>query len=193
MIVTTILTRWEMFSLTSDTSQARGERIASSLNTWGSSIVAFFFRSDCLQIVCRGLEIVILLLQFRLAKYIRLVKNEHLLSLQLAGQGLGKDKISTISFMTVSVFSSPKLPANINNYFFLAIPKSCISVLRLLDTIGMGFQNNWYYAIFLDWSIGLHCIFFFTTLTSTVSSGHVLRRGRPGSIVLAGVSPCSCE
>ena len=78
-------------------------------------------------------------------------------------------------------------------FLFLAIPKSCISVLRLLDTIGMGFQNNWYYAIFLDWSIGLHCIFFFTTLTSTVSSGHVLRRGRPGSIVLAGVSPCSCE
>ena len=120
LIVTTMLTRWEMFSLTSDTSQARGERIASSLNTWGSSIVAFFFRSDCLQIVlqmvCRDLQIVILLLQFRLAKYIRLVKNEHLLSLQLAGQGLGKDKISTISFMTVSVFSSPKLLANINNY-----------------------------------------------------------------------------
>ena len=35
-------------------------------------------------------------------------------------------------------------------FFFLAIPKPCISVLRLLDTIGMGFQNNWYYAIFLD-------------------------------------------
>ena len=35
--------------------------------------------------------------------------------------------------------------------------------------------------------LGLRCIFFFISLTSTVSSGRVLRRGRPGSIVLAGV------
>ena len=41
--------------------------------------------------------------------------------------------------------------------------------------------------------LGLRCIFFFISLTSTVSSGRVLRRGRPGSIVLAGGSPCSCE
>ena len=57
----------------------------------------------------------------------------------------------------------------------------------------MGFQNNWYYALLIDWSFGLQCIFFFITLTSSVSSGHVLRKGRPGSTVPAGVSPCSCE
>ena len=43
-----------------------------------------------------------------------------------------------------------RLKTLLERFFFLAIPKSCISVLRLLDTIGMGFQNNWYYAIFLD-------------------------------------------
>ena len=72
-------------------------------------------------------------------------------------------------------------------FFFLAIPKTCISVLRLRDTIRYGVPINWYYRSFLQLSSWSRCIFYFISLTSTVSSGRVLRRGRPGSTVLTGV------
>ena len=78
-------------------------------------------------------------------------------------------------------------------FFSWPYPSHVFRFLGPRHNRGMGFQNNWYYALLLDWSFGLQCIFFFITLTSSVSSGHVLRKGRPGSTVPAGVSPCSCE
>ena len=78
-------------------------------------------------------------------------------------------------------------------FFSWPYPSHVFRFLGPRHNRGMGFQNNWYYALLIDWWLGHQCIFFFITLTSSVSSGHVLRKGRPGSTVPAGVSPCSCE
>ena len=72
-------------------------------------------------------------------------------------------------------------------FFFWPYPRHVFQCLGYEILSGMGFQINWYYMAFLQLSSWSRCIFYFISLTSTVSSGRVLRRGRPGSTVLTGV------
>ena len=72
-------------------------------------------------------------------------------------------------------------------FFSWPYPRHVFQCLGYEILSGMGFQINWYYMAFLQLSSWSRCIFYFISLTSTVSSGRVLRRGRPGSTVLTGV------
>ena len=72
-------------------------------------------------------------------------------------------------------------------FFSWPYPRHVFQCLGFEIQSGMGFQINWYYMAFLQLSSWSRCIFYFISLTSTVSSGRVLRRGRPGSTVLTGV------
>ena len=73
------------------------------------------------------------------------------------------------------------------HFFSWPYPRHVFQCLGYEILSGMGFQINWYYMAFLQLSSWSRCIFYFISLTSTVSSGRVLRRGRPGSTVLTGV------